>query len=310
MQKVNEQHHGDNIQLGLVISYFGSSVAVEDHHGQIFQCHLRRNQPLPVVGDQVQWQLGHDQTGIIIAIEPRKSLLARGDGKGKMKPLAANVDLLCIVMAPPPVFSDYLIDRYLIAAELLAIAPLLILNKSDLLDEQTRHLMLAQYAPYEKIGYPVIISSAITQEGLGDLQAKLQSKTAVLVGPSGVGKSSIINMLNQGQDIRVNEVSGKGIGKHTTTATRLYHLKQGGQLIDSPGVREFNLWPVNAQDILRGFKEINALNGCRFRDCQHQAEPECAVQAAVVSGKISAQRVANYQAEMKRQKIENREYRK
>jgi ribosome biogenesis GTPase len=127
----------------------------------------------------------------------------------------------------------------------------------------------------------------------------LQDKTSVLVGPSGVGKSSIIANFAK-QDIRVNDVSAKGAGKHTTTATRLYHLPNGGKLVDSPGVRDFALWPVSQSELLQGFKEFNAfLTGCKFRDCVHTVEPGCAVQAAVASGKISPHRFASYQALMK-----------
>src|SRR3990167_8353171 len=127
MQKLNEKSHTP--KLGLVISYFGNSVAVEAESGQVFQCHLHRNQELPVVVDQVEWAL-EGETGVIISIKPRRSLLARGEGHGKMKRIAANIDALVIVMAPPPVFSDYLVDRYLVAAELLHLQPILVLNKA------------------------------------------------------------------------------------------------------------------------------------------------------------------------------------
>src|SRR3990167_7311491 len=113
MQKLNEKSHTP--KLGLVISYFGNSVAVESESGQVFQCHLHKNQELPVVGDKVLWQLEPTNTGTIQEIVPRKSLLARGDGKGKMRPVAANVDYIFIVMSPPPIFSEYLVDRYTVA---------------------------------------------------------------------------------------------------------------------------------------------------------------------------------------------------
>jgi ribosome biogenesis GTPase len=293
------------MQPGLVISYFGNSVAVEADTGQVFQCHLHRNQPLPVVGDRVQWEGGAGETGTVLAIEPRRSLLARGDGHGKMKPIAANLDVMAIVMAPPPIFSEYLLDRYLVAAELLAIQPIVVLNKIDLLNAVTLQEAEQRLQPYRAIPCPVILSSVYTENGLQALAAYLVGKTAVLVGPSGVGKTSIIAALMQApvtdlqvaeqKNIRIGDVNPKGAGKHTTTSTRLYHLPQGGQLIDSPGVREFMLWAVAREDTLRGFKEFaRYADDCKFRDCQHLVEPGCAVQAAADSGKISQQRLESY----------------
>lgn len=308
MHKPTEQHNALS-QQGLVISYFGNSVAVEAEDGQVFQCHLRRNQELPVVGDKVQWELGQGETGTILMIEPRRSLLMRGDGRGKMKPIAANIDAIVIVMSPPPIFSEYLVDRYLVASELLHIPPILVLNKMDLLTSSTREAALDRLQPYRNIPYPVVLSSTLTQEGLHDLALQLKNKTAVLVGPSGVGKSSIIAALGYDEAIRVSDVSPKGAGKHTTTATRLYHLAQGANLIDSPGVREFNLWPVNQKEVLQGFKEFHDfLQGCKFRDCLHLVEPDCAVQIAKESGKISPQRFKSYQTLMKEASSHNHKY--
>jgi ribosome biogenesis GTPase len=308
MHKPTEQHNTSN-QNGLVISYFGNSVAVETENGQVFQCHLRRNQELPVVGDQVLWELGTGEMGVILSIGPRRSLFSRSDGHGKIKSIAANIDAIVIVMSPPPIFSEYLVDRYLVAAELLQIHPVLVLNKMDLLIDSTRAAVLSRLWAYRQIPYPVVLSSTIAQDGLHDLGLQLKDKAAVLVGPSGVGKSSIIAGLCHGEAIRVGEVSPQGAGKHTTTATRLYHLRQGGSLIDSPGVREFNLWPVSQKEALRGFKEFQCfLQDCKFRDCLHLVEPGCAVQSAVASGKISPQRFTNYKALMNEARSRNHKY--
>ncbi len=299
MNKPTEQHQTLG-QKGLVISYFGSSVAVEAEDGQVFQCHLHRNQALPVVGDRVEWELETGETGVITHIEPRRSLLSRGEAHGKVKPIAANIDTILIVMSPPPIFSEYLVDRYLVAAELVGIHPILVLNKMDLLTDATQLSTQSRLDPYRHIPYPVVLSSTIIHDGLLDLSQHLKDKTAVLVGPSGVGKSSIIVGLGQREAIRIGDVSPKGAGKHTTTATRLYHLPQGGSLIDSPGVREFNLWPVNQKEVLQGFKEFQPfLTGCKFRDCLHLVEPGCAVQEAVADGKISAERFTSYRELMK-----------
>ena len=280
---------------GLVVSYFGSSVAVEAEDGQVFQCHLRRNQTLPVVGDNVIWQLETGNTGIIHEILPRKSLLSRGDGHDKVKPIAANIDIILLAMSPPPILSPYLLDRYLVAAELLNIQPVIVLNKSDLLSSETNQEAHEILDPYEKIGYAVVYTTVMKEDGLDSLKNILKGKSAVLVGPSGVGKSSIIAKLNIKDTIRIGDVSPKGAGKHTTTATRLYHLPDGGSLIDSPGVREFNLWPTTKAEIFRGFRELNTYaTGCKFRDCSHTVEPGCAVQKAVEEGKINAGRFAHF----------------
>ncbi len=298
MQTQPENHEVSG-QPGLVISYFGSSVAVEADDGQVFQCHLRRNQELPVVGDRVRWQLERDNTGIILGIEPRKSVLSRGQGHGRVKPVAANIDILAVVMSPPPIFSEALVDRYLVAAELLNLTPIVVINKIDLLDNDGKGELEQQIARYRNVPYSVILSTIYAPEGLKELQTMLAGKSAVLVGPSGVGKSSIISSLCE-ESIRVGDVSAKGSGKHTTTATRLYHLPQQGSLIDSPGVREFNLWPITKQEVLKGFREIGQYaTGCKFRNCSHTVEPGCAVQAAVADGKISQHRFTSYQGMMK-----------
>lgn len=301
MQKQNETPIEQ--KPGLVISYFGNSVAVEALDGQVFQCHLRRNQELPVVGDQVIWSPGigdGSQAGVILSIKPRKTVLLRGDKRGQMKPLAANVDNLLIVMAPSPIFSTYLVDRYLVAAALLKIKPVIVLHKEDLLNEAAHKEAEKQLDSYAKISYPIIFSSIYHKPALAHLSDILKGHTSVLVGPSGVGKSSIIAALGSREPIRIGDVSAKGSGKHTTTATRLYRLPGGGNLIDSPGVREFNLWPITKAQVLAGFPEfVPYLGTCRFRDCQHVAEPGCSVQKAVTDDKISAQRYQSYLTLMK-----------
>lgn len=283
------------IENGLVISHFGSSVAVEAVDGQVFHCLLRRNQLLPVVGDRVKWQKKQSNQGVVISIENRHNLLAKGDGRGKTRPIAANIDVLAVVTAPPPIFSEYWLDRYLVASTLLQVPTIIVLNKIDLLDGPQRERVWARLAPYQRMVCPVLLTTTYQDGGTDALGAFLQNKTTVLVGPSGVGKSSLIAKLAHCQVVPIGEVTDKGTGKHMTTAVRLYHLPKGGHLIDSPGVRDFNLWRISQPEILKGFPDFQGhLTGCRFRDCQHWTEPGCALEAAATKAQINASRLASY----------------
>lgn len=281
---------------GLLVARYGNSAEIEDAQGRIIRCHLRKNLDLVMAGDHVLYQMEQDGTGTIINYLPRKSVLARPEHKGKIKPVAANIDAMVIVTAPPPILSEHMIDRYIVAAENLHITPILLLNKIDLLTDENRAEVSARLAIYEKIGYKVIFSSTYTQDGLEDLHNFLKDKTSVLVGQSGVGKSSIIAAFVQEQLIRVGETSAHGLGKHTTTMARLYHLPNGGNIIDSPGVREFGIWNMTKDEIQRGFIEFKSFaDQCKFRDCQHSKEPQCAVRKAVAEGDISQQRFDSFQ---------------
>jgi len=289
------------VKQGLVIAYFGQTVLVETVPGQSVACQLRRNQEVPVVGDNVHWQAQGDNAGVILDIIPRRSQLVRADEHGSLRPLAANLDVVVIVMSPPPIFSRHLLVRYLVAADLLHLAAVIVVNKADLLDADSRQVLAEELAPYQKL-YPIIFSSTKTPDGMHDLQVFLAEKIAVLTGPSGVGKSSIISALTQ-EVIAVNVVSAKGVGKHTTTATRFYHLPGGGGLIDSPGIREFNLWSVTPQELIKGFVDFRGfLTGCKFRDCQHLAEPGCSLREAVARGDVHPLRYASYQELIREQR--------
>lgn len=280
---------------GTIVAHFGAVVEVRDKEGYLFRCHLRKNQDPVITGDHVLWHLEKDNTGIILDYLPRKSLLVREENRHRNKLIAANIDKIIIVFAPGPQFSEYLLDCYLVAAEARKIQPIILLNKIDLLDEMSLSEMELRLKLYLDIGYQVIYSSIFTQDGLFALGQALKNNVAVLVGPSGVGKSSIIAKLTGLNDIKIGEVSSHYQGKHTTTMTRLYNLPQGGALIDSPGVREFALWNMPPEEIFKGFIEFQAFLGlCKFRNCQHKTEPDCALRLAIEENKISSKRWENY----------------
>ncbi|MDP3847142.1 MAG: small ribosomal subunit biogenesis GTPase RsgA [Pseudomonas sp.] len=287
-------------QLGLVIAHFGVQVEVEaldgELAGQVSRCHLRANLPALVTGDQVVWRAGNQGIGVIVAQLPRSTELCRPDSRGQLKPVAANVDLIVIVFAPLPEPHPNLIDRYLVAAEHAGITPLLLLNKADLIDAQNGPTLEALLAVYRQLGYPLLEVSAHEGGGMQALQERLNGHVSVFVGQSGVGKSSLVNSLLPGVDLRVgplSEVSGQGT--HTTTTARLFHFPGGGKLIDSPGIREFGLGHVSRDDVEAGFIEFHELLGhCRFRDCKHDREPGCALLKALEEGRIQQQRMNSY----------------
>ena len=289
-------------QLGLVIAHFGVTVEVEAQEGevagQVFRCYLRANLPALVTGDRVVWRAGHQSNGVIVAQLPRSAELCRPNNHGQLKPVAANVDLIVIVFAPTPEPQANLIDRYLVAAEHAGISPLLLLNKADLIDADNAPTLNALLAVYRELGYPLLEVSAHQGDGMQRLQDALDGHISVFVGQSGVGKSSLVNSLLPDAQTRVGDLSEwSGQGTHTTTTARLYHFPRGGDLIDSPGIREFGLAHVSRDDVEAGFIEFRDLIGhCRFRDCKHDREPGCALLKALEDGRVAPQRMHSYRA--------------
>ncbi len=289
-------------QQGIVISRFGKHADIEAQDGSLHRCNLRRTLGSLVTGDRVVWRDSRDPSvgisGIVEAVHPRDSVLTRPDLYDGVKPIAANMDQIVIVSAILPELSLNIIDRYLVACENVEVEPLIVLNKIDLLDSEARAWVDKMMAIYTRIGYRVIMVSSQSREGMTELEAALTDRISIFAGQSGVGKSSLLNALlpPEHAQILVNNVSdNSGLGQHTTTAARMYHFQHGGQVIDSPGVREFGLWHLEPEQITQGFVEFrDYLGNCKFRDCTHDTDPGCAIREAVEQGKIAGERFENY----------------
>lgn len=245
---------------------------------------------MPVPGDVVAVKLLGDGQAVVDRIEPRTFTLERRSAGGRAKTMAANVDLLVVVAAlanPPPRLVT--LDQLLAFAEMEQIGAAIVLTKPDLAEPAT----LANLAAlYRGLGYTTILLNPKTGENIDALRELLRGHQALLVGNSGVGKSTIFGAL--GGETSIGEVSRHGLGRQTTSAGRLYRL-EGGFLIDSPGINEFGLGALEASTLAEAFREMrDPLRECRFRDCTHLTEPDCAVQAAVERGGISPSRYASY----------------
>ncbi|MGB3726836.1 MAG: small ribosomal subunit biogenesis GTPase RsgA, partial [Glaciecola sp.] len=234
--------------------------------------------------------------GIVEAVIDRKSTLSRPDYYDGIKPIAANIDQIIVVSSIVPALSTHIIDRYLVACEHAQINPIIVINKIELLSEDDVAVVKKQLSVYEKIAYRVIYASCVTEQGLAELSQVLVDKVNVLVGQSGVGKSSLVNQLLPDSDEVVGAVSdNSGLGQHTTTAAKLIPFTLGGELIDSPGVREFGLWHLPVSDITNGFIEFREyIGGCKFSDCSHKTDPGCLIREAAETGEISIERYNSY----------------
>jgi ribosome biogenesis GTPase len=275
---------------GLVVAAYGKRYLVELSDKSRISCVTRGKKTDLACGDIVNIKLTDTSEGVVESSEPRNTLLYRSNAF-KSKILASNVTQIIIVLATQPSFYEALLNRCLTAAEAANIKPLIVLNKCDLTEANDAKLKLKTY---EALGYDIIHLSA--KEDIKPLLPYLEGHQSVLVGQSGMGKSTIINSLLPNEDVRTQEISDTlDSGKHTTTAAHLYHLNENSVLIDSPGLQEFGLNHLTHEDLELSFIEFRPFLGhCRFSDCTHKHEPECAVINAVNEGEINTVRLAFY----------------
>ena len=280
-------------QTGLVVASHGRHCMVESTDGERRICHPRGKKSQVVVGDQVEWLPSTDE-GTIEKILPRRNLFYRQD-EIRTKSFAANLDQVVILLAAEPEFSQMQLTRALIAAEAEHITPIIALNKSDLTDLFTR--ALERLAPYTAMGYNVL-KLAIKHGRSDDLVERLQNKTSLILGPSGTGKSTLINQFIPNALVSTGEIShALNSGKHTTTSTNLYWVdaERKTALIDSPGFQEFGLHHIDAMQLAAYMPDLKLhVSECKFYNCTHLHEPGCGVQAAVASGEINASRYKLY----------------
>lgn len=288
------------IEHGRVVSRFGQHADVLDEQHHILRCNIRRDIKNLVTGDRVAWRRAAAQDqglqGIVEAVEERETVLCRPDHYDGVKPVAANIDQIFIVSSPKPAFSDQIIDRYLVACEETGITPVIVYNKADLTPNDEKAHIQQRLNVYKRIGYKVYEVSAKTGEGIEQLRTGFIDNISVLVGQSGVGKSSVIQATLPEVELAIGAISdNSGLGQHTTTVARWYPLKKGGALIDSPGIREFGLWHLPEDKIAQGFIDfLPYLGTCKFRDCKHRNDPGCSLREAVEAGDLDTQRLANF----------------
>ena len=279
-----------------VVTTFGRRFELATIPGERLPARIKGRKLRPVCGDRVLARppgTSNEPEWLITAIQQRTNELTRPDLRGRTEVLAANISLLVIVAASKPSPDWFIVDRYLSAAELMGTNAAVVLNKNDLQDAPVDDRALEEY---RGLGYPVLITSAATGEGLTQLRELLVGETAIFVGQSGVGKSSLINGMIADLDLRTGPVSEKsGEGRHTTVNSVLIDLPEGGAVIDSPGVRDYAPAIAAIDRVATGFREIaDRAADCRYANCRHMREPDCAVKAAVENGSIARRRYDSY----------------
>lgn len=281
---------------GVVLASYGRGVLVAADDAATsdatLRCSLRGRKQRIVCGDRITWtyEPAHDGASVE-SIEPRRNLIERIDLRGRAEPVAANIDRLAIVVAPEPAADWFLVDRYWAGAQLKDIETLLVVNKLDLGLDAIR----AEIETYRSLGLPCIETASQSGVGIDQLHAALEGSVTLLVGQSGVGKSSIVNSLAPQAAAQTAELTRDTEGRHTTTTARRYRLDLKTAIVDAPGVRDFAPPASIVRAAERGFVEIHARSGeCRFNDCRHMEEPGCAVRAQVQAGTIAPRRYESY----------------
>jgi ribosome biogenesis GTPase len=286
---------------GTVLSVGGLQSSVQTPEGAVYQCATRRvlktlstdQRNVVAAGDQVLFRPADNWEGIIERVEPRHGVLCR-TSRGRQHVLVANVDQLLIVSsAAEPVLKPHLIDRLLVTAEKSRIRPVVCINKIDLVDSADLQPLVGVYG---QLGYQVLLLSVSRGWGLDRLRQMVCGRRSVVVGQSGVGKSSMLNAIEAGLELKVSCVSLETEkGRHTTTAARLIPLRAGGYLVDTPGIRQFQLWDVIPEEVAGYFRDLRPyVSLCRFPNCTHLHEADCAVKNAVADGRLDVRRYESY----------------
>jgi ribosome biogenesis GTPase / thiamine phosphate phosphatase len=286
---------------GRVLTVQGLSSTVQAADGQLYRCATRRllktlstdQRHVVAAGDRVMFRPAPGNQGLIERIEPRYGILSRAT-RGRQHTIVANVDQLLIVSsAAEPYMKPNLIDRFLVSAEKNKIRPLIIINKVDLVDRASLQPISGVYS---QMGYRVLLVSAATGFGIDRLRRALTGRASAVAGQSGVGKSSLLNAVEPDWKLRVADVSDETQkGRHTTTTARLLPLACGGYVIDTPGIRQFQLWDVVREEVAGYYRDLRPfVNKCRFPDCTHTHEAACAVKDAVADGWLDARRYESY----------------
>jgi ribosome biogenesis GTPase / thiamine phosphate phosphatase len=277
----------------LVIAVHGRRLQLRAPDGREWPARLGSRDLSAVCGDQINtiYDARHNEWNVV-QVEPRRNVLGRSNSRGGGEPIAANLTRLVVVIAPLPKTDFFLADRYLCAAQCSAIPSVIVLNKRELPMPAESDSELDAFV---QSGIPVLRVSAHSGDGLDTLRAALVNQTSIVVGQSGVGKTSLLRSLVPDCDARVGELMRDDEGRHTTTVTRMYSLPGGGDLLDAPGVRDFAPDMQHLDPASLGFVEVQSLAGaCRFADCRHLHEPDCAVQLAVSEARMSARRYESY----------------
>jgi ribosome biogenesis GTPase len=284
-----------NHSTAIVIATYSRRMRLRLENGEQVDARIKGKRLKPVCGDRVTAEPIHNEPDwLITAIARRDNELTRPNMRGQVEVLAANLDYLIVVAAAEPKADWYIVDRYLCAAELMGIAAAVVYNKIDL--ETAASSTAEELSNYAHIGYAVVQCSARDGHGTADIAHLLRDRCAIIVGQSGVGKSSIINRLTGDAMQRTSAISDKtGEGRHTTVNSVMIPLPDGGSVIDSPGVRDFAPALESSKVAAQGFREITeTAQHCKFANCRHLREPGCAVKAAVDDATITARRYASY----------------